>query len=115
MANWEAISNNIINISQVLADFLDTANSKNVEWVYMQDDGTVKTIEVPNLGSAIKTLKDTAITPDELTEKLKDYYSKVDVDNIQLWMWERCISYKGKKSEIDNFCLFGEHLPIFAC
>ena len=81
--NWEAISNNIINISQVLGDFLDSKNAKQVEWIYMDEDGSVKNIKLPNLGSAIKQLQDTAITPDELSKELKNYYKSVEVDAIK--------------------------------
>ena len=81
--NWEAISNNIINISQVLSDFLDSQHPKDVEWVYMDDNGNVHTLTVPNIAKAKQQLNDTCITPGELNSKLTDYYSKVEVNNIK--------------------------------
>jgi len=47
--DWKAISDNIVNISQVLADFLDTVTSKDVEWVFIDDEGNVNNIKLPNL------------------------------------------------------------------
>jgi len=47
--NWKVVCDNIVNISQVLADFLDTVHSKDVEWVYIDDKGNVNNIKLPNL------------------------------------------------------------------
>jgi len=47
--NWKIICNNIVNISQVLANFLDTIHSKDVDWVYVDDNGKVNNIKLPNL------------------------------------------------------------------
>jgi len=81
--NWEAISDNIINISKILNDFLDTENTKKVEWTYIDENNEAKTLTINNIAYYIKQLEDTAVTPDELADELKNYYSKTEVDAIK--------------------------------
>ncbi len=80
--NWDVISRNIINISEVLNDFLDTENPKKVTWVYMEEDGSVKEKQVDNLATVINYLKENSVTDDELTDKLRDFYTKGEVNKI---------------------------------
>ena len=86
--NWESISENIINISQVLGEFLDTNNPKDVEWVYIDNDSNIKNVKLPNLGKAIKSIQDSAVTPDELGNELKKYYKSVEVDAIKQTIYD---------------------------
>jgi len=63
--NWKAISDNLVNISQVLTDFLDTENSKDVEWVYTDDDNNPKTITLPNVAKVLEDIES------DLTNKIE--------------------------------------------
>ena len=81
--NWKVVCDNIVNISQVLADFLDIKNPKKVKWVYVKENGDVSTVEVNNLGAVIKALQDSVITPNVLANELKKYYNKIEVDAIK--------------------------------
>jgi len=54
--DWRIISENVINISQLLADFLDTKNPKDVEWVYLDEDGNINSFYLPNLAKMASLL-----------------------------------------------------------
>jgi len=63
--NWKAVSDNLVNISLVLTDFMDTNNPKDVEWTYTDDEGNEKTVSVPNVA---KVLND---TENDLSDKVE--------------------------------------------
>jgi len=46
---WEIISENVLNVAKILDDLLDTSNSKDVDWIVKNEDGTVDSKIVPNL------------------------------------------------------------------
>ena len=55
--NWKAISDNLVNISLVLTDFMDTNNPKDISWVFTDDEGNVKNINIPNIGKVLKNVE----------------------------------------------------------
>jgi len=57
IVDWEVVCDNIVNISQVLADFLDTTHSREVEWVYIDENGNVNNIKLPNLAKVLENIK----------------------------------------------------------
>jgi len=80
---WELISENVLNVSQVLNDFLNMNVEKDVTWVVKNEDGSVTNVTVPNLAKAINAVKDNAVSEDELASELANYYTKVEVDAIK--------------------------------
>jgi len=55
--NWKAISDNLVNTSLVLTDFMDTNDPKDVEWTYVDDEGNEKTVSVPNIAKVLKNVE----------------------------------------------------------
>ena len=78
--NWQQISDNIVNISQILNDFLDTKNPKNVKWVYVDNKGDVHEMEIPNFATVLQQLDRESVTEDELKQALSNYYTKAEID-----------------------------------
>jgi len=53
---WEIISENVLNISKVLNDLMDTVDEKDVEWVQKDENGNISTVNIPNLSKIAKLL-----------------------------------------------------------
>jgi len=63
---WDIINTNVLNVSKVLNDLLNTGVAKDVSWVYKEVDGTVTNINIPNMAKQINTIKS------ELTNYIND-------------------------------------------
>jgi len=55
--NWKAISDNLVNISLVLTDFMDTNNPKDISWIFTDNEGNVKNINIPNIAKVLKNVE----------------------------------------------------------
>jgi len=56
--NWKAISDNLVNISLILTDFMDTNDPKNIEWTYTDNEGNESSVLVPNIAKVLQERED---------------------------------------------------------
>ena len=66
---WDIINENILNISKVINDMLDTKNKKTIKWVTKDDEGNVVDSTLPN----IATIKDDMVSRIENVLDYKTY------------------------------------------
>jgi len=52
--NWKAVSDNLVNISLVLTDFMDSNNAKDIAWVFTDDSGNIENINIPNIAKVLQ-------------------------------------------------------------
>ena len=98
--NQEALLYTLTGFADVFYDFF-LGEPKDVTFKYMDQNGDIKTITVANIEKAKQNLEKSAVTDDELANTLKDYYKKVDVDEIRDAIMKNFDNYY-KKSEIDS-------------
>jgi len=74
---------------------------QDVTFKYMDQNGNVKTYTVPNVAKVTQELKENSVTDAELAEKLKNYYSKIEVNSIKNAILKKFDEYYTKK-DLDN-------------
>ena len=61
MLPWNYITENALNLANVMNDIVDPNNPKDVTWYVRQEDGSLKEVKIPNLakafGDAVDSLK----------------------------------------------------------
>jgi len=55
--NWRLINENILNVSRVLNNLLDSVNELDIEWLVRNTNGTVTNVKIPNLAKSISIVR----------------------------------------------------------
>jgi len=66
--NWKNINDNIVNVGRVLASILDTETAQNVDFVIVEDDGTVRNVKLNNLAIHLANIKKDAVDLETVTK-----------------------------------------------
>ena len=98
--NYEALLYTLTEFADVFNDFFN-GDPTDVTFKYMDQNGKVQTKQVPNVAKVKTELAKVAVSDDDLTNKLKAYYSKVDVDAIKTQI-EKMFDNYYSKSEVND-------------
>jgi len=91
---------NITNLMDRLLTFFK-GKPQDITFKYMDQNGNIKSFTVPNVAKVIQELRENGVTDAELAEKLKNYYSKIEVNNIRNAILNKFDKYYTKE-ELDN-------------
>ena len=67
--DWVKINTNVVNISKVLNNLVNTTEEMNVEWIVYDQDGNIIQVNIPNLASIIAEIKDNAISVNQFDKR----------------------------------------------
>jgi len=112
---WEVITENVINVSEVLNDLLDMETPKDVSWVVKDEEGNIIEVNVPNVAKLFEIYgkkylgaydKDPVTKPDGTALQLGDLYFNTTDNKMYVYTsngWEIAVGYVDAISKSQTF------------